>query len=204
MSPLEVPYGKMLWEKLIRKNDQIFMTLNGHYHGAARLAKTNDFGNPVEEMVVDYQMAYQGRQRPDAPVRIRPDPQRDQGSVLLALGAAKPKETLNAFDQAVLTAPNEQFTIKMDFAQRFSGFNKTFKPGAAARSSLVEQARALILANYTDPATIVQKPAVDSEDYQGRQHAGALALLRRRGRAAREGGRDRGRRDGREPDPPRA
>lgn len=60
MSPLEVPYGKMLWEKLIRKNDQIFMTLNGHYHGAARLTKTNDFGNPVEEMVVDYQMAYQG------------------------------------------------------------------------------------------------------------------------------------------------
>ena len=49
----------MLWEKLIRKNDQIFMTLNGHYHGA-RLTKTNDFGNPVEEMVVDYQMAYQG------------------------------------------------------------------------------------------------------------------------------------------------
>ena len=60
VSPLEVPYGKMLWEKLIRKNDQIFMTLNGHYHGAARLTKTNDFGNPVEEMVVDYQMAYQG------------------------------------------------------------------------------------------------------------------------------------------------
>ena len=65
----------------------------------------------------------------------------------------------------MLTAPNEQFTIKMDFAQRFSGFNKTFKPGAATRGSLVEQARALILANYTDPATIVQKPAVDSEDY---------------------------------------
>ncbi|WZB62850.1 hypothetical protein WJ970_05945 [Achromobacter xylosoxidans] len=58
----------------------------------------------------------------------------------------------------MLTAPNEQFTIKMDFAQRFSGFNKTFKPGAATRGSLVEQARALILANYTDPATIVQKP----------------------------------------------
>ena len=65
----------------------------------------------------------------------------------------------------MLTAPNEQFTIKMDFAQRFSGFNKTFKAGAATRGSLVEQARALILANYTDPATIVQKPAVDAEDY---------------------------------------
>lgn len=60
MSPLEVPYGLMLWDKLIRGNDQIFMTLNGHYHGSTRLTKTNDFGNAVDEMVVDYQMAYTG------------------------------------------------------------------------------------------------------------------------------------------------
>ena len=60
VTPLEVPYGLMLWDKLIRDNDQIFMTLNGHYHGAAHLTKMNAFGNPVEEMVVDYQMAYQG------------------------------------------------------------------------------------------------------------------------------------------------
>lgn len=32
----------------------------GHHHGAARLTKTNDFGNAVEEMGGDYQMAYQG------------------------------------------------------------------------------------------------------------------------------------------------
>lgn len=165
VSPLEVPYGKMLWEKLIRKNDQIFMTLNGHYHGAARLTKTNDFGNPVEEMVVDYQMAYQGG---NGLMRLYEFDLTHNEIKVLSFSPwvpQKPKETLNAFDQAVLTAPNEQFTIKMDFAQRFSGFNKTFKPGAATRGSLVEQARALILANYTDPATIVQKPAVDSEDY---------------------------------------
>ena len=60
VSPLEVPYGNMLWNKLIQNNDQIFMTLNGHYHGAARLTKTNAYGNAVEQMVVDYQMAYQG------------------------------------------------------------------------------------------------------------------------------------------------
>lgn len=32
----------------------------GHHHGAERLTKTNDFGNAVEEMGVDYQMSYQG------------------------------------------------------------------------------------------------------------------------------------------------
>lgn len=46
-SPLETDYGKMLWEKLIRDNDQIFMTLNGHHHGAAHLTKSNDFGHKV-------------------------------------------------------------------------------------------------------------------------------------------------------------
>ncbi|MFX5660860.1 Tat pathway signal sequence domain protein, partial [Acinetobacter baumannii] len=52
VSPLEVAYGQYLWDKLIRHNDQIFMTLNGHYHGGALLTKINDFHNPVHEMVV--------------------------------------------------------------------------------------------------------------------------------------------------------
>jgi len=77
----------------------------------------------------------------------------------------KPKDTLNTFDQAVLTGANEQFTIKMDFAKRFGGFNKDFKAAAPTHTALVEQARALILANYTDPAATEQRPAADSEDY---------------------------------------
>ncbi|KAG1243783.1 hypothetical protein G6F65_022190 [Rhizopus arrhizus] len=77
----------------------------------------------------------------------------------------KPKNTLNAFDQAVLTGANEQFTIKMDFAKRFGGFNKDFKAAEPSHTALIDQARALILANYTDPAATEQKPAADSEDY---------------------------------------
>ena len=113
-------------------------------------------------MVVDYQMAYQGG---NGLMRLYEfDLTHNEIKVLsFSPCAAKPKETLNAFDQAVLTAPNEQFTIKMDFAQRF-GLQQDLQ-GGRRRGSLVEQARALILANYTDPATIVQKPAVDAEDY---------------------------------------
>ncbi len=175
-SPLEVPYGLMLWDKLIRDNDQIFMTLNGHYHGAAHLTKMNAFGNPVEEMVVDYQMAYQGG---NGLMRLYEFDLSDNEIRVLSFSPwvpQKPKATLNAFDQAVLTGANEEFTIKMDFAKRFARFNKDFKAAAPTHTSLVEQARALILANYTDPAITTQKPAADSEDYP--QVSGTLAHWR--------------------------
>lgn len=165
-SPLETDYGKMLWEKLIRDNDQIFMTLNGHHHGAAHLTKTNDFGHKVEEMVVDYQMAYQGG---NGLMRLYEFDLTNKQIKVLSFSPwvpQKPAATLNAFDQAVLTTPNEAFTIEMDFAQRFAGFNKGFAAGeATVEQSLVEQAKALILANYKDPEAAVQRPAADAEDY---------------------------------------
>lgn len=176
VSPLEVPYGLMLWDDLIRQNDQIFMTLNGHYHGAARLTKMNAFGNAVEEMVVDYQMAYQGG---NGLMRLYEFDLSNNEIRVLSFSPwvpQKPKDTLNAFDEAVLTAANEQFTIKMDFAKRFGGFNKTFQAAAPTHTSLVDQARALILANYTDPTANAQKPAVDSDDYP--QVPGTLAHWR--------------------------
>lgn len=166
VSPLETDYGKMLWEKLIRDNDQIFMTLNGHHHGAAHLTKTNDFGHKVEEMVVDYQMAYQGG---NGLMRLYEFDLTHKQIKVLSFSPwvpQKPAATLNTFDQAVLTTPNEAFIIEMDFAQRFAGFNKSFGTGnATVDSSLVDQARAMILANYKEPAVTEQRPAANSDDY---------------------------------------
>jgi hypothetical protein len=165
-SPLETDYGKMLWEKLIRDNDQIFMTLNGHHHGAAHLTKTNDFGRKVEEMVVDYQMAYQGG---NGLMRLYEFDLTNKKIKVLSFSPwvpQKPAATLNSFDQAVLTTPNEAFVIDMDFALRFAGFNKSFGTGSATiESSLVDKARAMILANYKEPATVTQRPATNSDDY---------------------------------------
>jgi len=176
VTPLEVPYGLMLWDKLIRDNDQIFMTLNGHYHGAAHLTKTNAFGNSVEEMVVDYQMAYQGG---NGLMRLYEFDLSNNEIRVLSFSPwvpQKPKNTLNTFDQAILTGANEQFTIKMDFAKRFGGFNKEFKAATPSHTALIDQARALILANYTDPVAAEQKPAADPDDYP--QVQGTLAHWR--------------------------
>ena len=166
VSPLETGYGKMLWEKLIRDNDQIFMTLNGHHHGGAHLTKTNDFGNAVEEMVVDYQMAYQGG---NGLMRLYEFDLTNNLIKVLSFSPwvpMKPADTLNAFDQAVLTESNHTFSISMNFAKRFARFNAAFSAGqATVASSLVEQAKALILKGYNEPAATVQLPAKDSDDY---------------------------------------
>ncbi len=165
VSPLETPYGQMLWEKLIRDNDQIFMTLNGHHHGAARLTKINDFGNPVEEMVVDYQMAYQGG---NGQMRLYEFDLTHNTIDVLSFSpwvVQKPRETLTQFDQAVLSSANENFRISIDFARRFARFNPTFKAGTANRKPIVEQARAALLNGYTDPAAPVQKEPTGPNDY---------------------------------------
>lgn len=44
-----------LWEKLIAPNDQILMTLNGHFHGAAERIDLNHHGHKVYQYLVNYQ-----------------------------------------------------------------------------------------------------------------------------------------------------
>lgn len=165
VSPLEVPYGLMLWEKLIKDNDQIFMTLNGHYHGAAHLTKLNNFGNPVEEMVVDYQMAYMGG---NGLMRLYEFDLTNNKIKVISFSPwvpQKPTASLSEFDVAVLTEANQQFEINFDFRKRFARFNPAFAIPAANNAPINDRAKAAILANFTEPATTDKKPAADTNDY---------------------------------------
>ncbi len=157
ISPLETEYGKMLWDKLIRDNDQIFMTLNGHHHGGARLSKTNDFGNVVEEMVVDYQMAYQGG---NGLMRLY---EFDFGANTIDVMSfspwvvQKPKASLNQFDRAILPEANHRFTIAMNFKKRFAGFLR-FRPMLSTTGTpILARVQSKLLENYVEP--VVPVPA---------------------------------------------
>ncbi|PZO90241.1 MAG: modulator protein [Sphingomonas sanxanigenens] len=165
LSPLETEYGKMLWEKLIRDNDQIFMTLNGHHHGAAWLSKTNDFGNQVEEMVVDYQMAYQGG---NALMRLYEIDFSANRIDILSFSpwvVQKPKNTLNQFDRAILTESNERFSIPINFKKRFAGFMK-FKPKLSTSGvPILPRVEAQLLDGYVEPEVPVPVPPRDGNDY---------------------------------------
>ena len=54
--------GEAIWQQLVRNNNQIFMTLNGHFHrgpdgddGERYEVATNNFGRPVHQLLSDYQ-----------------------------------------------------------------------------------------------------------------------------------------------------
>lgn len=47
--------GDRVWERLVRKNDNIFLVLSGHVLGIAHHARVNDSGHKVHEILCDYQ-----------------------------------------------------------------------------------------------------------------------------------------------------
>ncbi len=49
----------MVWEKFIRQHDQIFLVLCGHQHAQARRVDDNVAGNPVWQLLSDYQSRHQ-------------------------------------------------------------------------------------------------------------------------------------------------
>lgn len=53
-------HGKHLWDELIAENDQIFLTLNGHYWPAARTTRANATGHDVHLHITNYQNRYYG------------------------------------------------------------------------------------------------------------------------------------------------
>lgn len=164
-SPQETDYGLMLWDRLIRDNDQIFMTLNGHHHGAAYLRKFNNFGNEVHQMVVDYQMDYQGG---NAMMRLyEVDFTRNRIDVMSFSPwvVQKPKAKLNQFDFAELTQPNQRFTIPVNFKKRFAGFLR-WKPAASTTGApILPRVRTELLAGYVEPAKPVVRPPAHVDDY---------------------------------------
>jgi hypothetical protein len=165
VQPLEVSYGLMLWEKLIRGNDQIFMTVNGHHHGSAHLTKINDFGNAVEEMVVDYQMAYQGGNGLLRFYEFDLTLNEIRALSFSPWVRMKPEATLNEFDHVMLRDSNNEFTIKMDFAKRFARFASTFKAAAPSATSLTMAATSMMLDGFKAIETAPAKPPANAEDY---------------------------------------
>jgi hypothetical protein len=46
---------QMVWDKLIRRHDQVFLVLCGHQHGQAMRVDQNDAGHQVYQVLADYQ-----------------------------------------------------------------------------------------------------------------------------------------------------
>jgi len=116
--------GQRLWDRIIRKNDQIFLTLNGHYWPPGRTVLTNDSGNPVHVHITNYQDRYYGGA---AMVRLYTfDLARqviDVETFSPWLLARDPEERTQLERETLeLTGPTDRFSIDIDFDDRFKGF----------------------------------------------------------------------------------
>ncbi|CAJ0744702.1 hypothetical protein R16034_04728 [Ralstonia edaphis] len=166
VTAVDTAYSNYLWDKLIKNNDQIFMAVSGHYHGSCKMTKKNAAGNDVIFMVVDYQMAYMGGNGLMRLFEFDLTNNRIVASSFSPWVPVKPEASLNQFDSAWLTADNQNFSIDIDFAKRFAGFNPGFKAAAGSVSgSLTDVAKGLILANYHNPPQDAGKPASGPNDY---------------------------------------
>ncbi|MFP7832948.1 metallophosphoesterase [Marisediminicola sp. LYQ134] len=165
VTPKEEEYGLRLWDQLIRDNDQIFLTFNGHFHGSTQLTKTNAYGHPVTEVLMDYQMAYDGGNGYLGLLEF------DLTNNLMTMQTAspwvtwKPEESLTSYDQPFLEQPNQQYTIDIDFAERFAGFAPDWAAGAADQPSLVQKARDILLDGFDGPDPIALEQPGSRDDF---------------------------------------
>jgi hypothetical protein len=52
--------GEEIWEKLARKHPNLFLVVSGHVYGTGRMTSRNDAGQPVHQLLADYQKFPEG------------------------------------------------------------------------------------------------------------------------------------------------
>lgn len=117
-------YGQTVWDKLIKDNDQIFLTLNGHYWPSGRTTKKNTAGNDVHMHITNYQNRYFGG---GGMIRLYHfDLARNTIDVetINPWILAQEPESRNklAAEHARITGSVDDFSVPIDFEKRFSSF----------------------------------------------------------------------------------
>ncbi|AGZ38479.1 metallophosphoesterase [Actinoplanes friuliensis DSM 7358] len=134
-------HGQRLWDRLIRANDQIFLTLNGHYWPPGRTVLKNDAGHDVHVHITNYQDRYYGGA---AMIRLYTfDLARGTIDVETLApwfltrrpGALTPLEA----ETIELTGPADRFSLPIDFDSRFAGFDPPLLPAPRPPRSVVDR-----------------------------------------------------------------
>jgi len=137
-------FGQEMWEELIRHNNQIFVTLNGHFHGQTQRVLVNDAGNEVYQILSDWQMAADGGNGMMNVLEFDLEHDRIDFATVSPWIPLKHEETLTAGDYPVATDPGSDFSIDIDFSERFS-FAEGFGPGDGEYPDLSERAKQIVL-----------------------------------------------------------
>ena len=117
-------HGNRVWDQLVNGNDQIFLTLNGHYWPPGRVVRKNAAGNDVHLHIINYQDRFYGG---SGMIRLYHfDLARNSIDVetfapwILDQDPARRNEL--AEGDIELTDDTNRFSIPIDFAERFDKF----------------------------------------------------------------------------------
>ena len=158
-------YGQHLWDTLIRKNDQIFLTIAGHHHGAGYHVEKNDAGHDVINILQDYQMAYLGGNGLMGQLQF--DLTHNQLQMLAYSPWVKDKEhdKLTSFDHLIMEGEGDSYTIDLDFAERFKAFAPDFAAGAANDPDYNEALKQTITDGYKAYEVTEKDQPKNEQDY---------------------------------------
>ena len=118
-------YGRRLWDSLIARNDQVFLTLNGHFWPPGRTVLSNQAGHDVHVHITNYQDRYYGGA---AMIRLYHfDLARDTIDVETFspyfLGMSPEQRNALAAQEVERTGSADYFSVPIDFRARFDGFD---------------------------------------------------------------------------------
>lgn len=117
---METERGTLVWYELVHPFNQVFMTVNGHHHGSTHRVKQNAAGNPVLQMLVDYQSGYHGG---NGWMRFA---EFDEADEMISFKTYSPwvdklpRPQKTYFDVAYLTGVRDQFKVPFNFEERFN------------------------------------------------------------------------------------
>jgi len=125
-------YGQFLWDRLIRRNDQIFLTLNGHFWPPARTVMKNDAGHDVYIHVTNYQDRYYGGSGMIRLYELDLGRGRVDVSTFSPWVLAQAPGDRNLLERGELERidADDRFSVSIDFAARFAGFSGEAPPPA--------------------------------------------------------------------------
>ncbi|GGK97542.1 LamG-like jellyroll fold domain-containing protein [Mangrovihabitans endophyticus] len=133
--------GRRLWDRLINDNDQIFLTLNGHFWPPGRTVLTNAAGHDVHVHITNYQDRYYGGA---AMIRLYTfDLARNVIDVETFspwfLSHAPAARTPLEAETVELTGPADRFSLAVDFDARFAAFDPPALPAPIPAARLVDR-----------------------------------------------------------------
>lgn len=161
-----------VWQKFIKINNEIFLVICGHNFAQYNMVENNDSGNPVQEIMVDYQTLPKGGNGFLRIMTFRPSEgtiENTTYSPYLGRYMTSPADSTDSQGILDLTDPyGSAFTLDIDFDHRFDGALTIVSPYGSVAPA--------VGANSYAPGTAVLCSALDEVTSQVRRRATGWTL----------------------------